>query len=246
MSESSAGRVRNSGPEYDHDLARFTGVHPRMDHQYWQDRWNEGRTGWHQDQPTPLLVRHWPALGMPQGSRVLVPLAGKSRDMHWLADQGHRVLGVELSQVAVEQFFAESGLEPRVSSTPSGRHYQADGIEIICGDAFALEADILRGCDAVFDRAALIALPPLLRRRYADDLYARLPIGCRGLLITLEYPPEEREGPPFSVREHEVRSLFQPEWAVDLLERREVSERKQGMEQTVSTLQTLAYRLERR
>lgn len=217
-----------------------------MDHQYWQDRWKDGRIGWHQEQPTPQLTWYWPALGVPQDSRVLVPLAGKTRDMHWLAAQGHRVLGVELSQVAVEQFFAESGLDPKVKSTRHGRHYQAGGIEIICGDAFALDAEVLRSCDAVFDRAALIALPAMLRRHYARELYGRLPSGCLGLLITIEYPPEEREGPPFSVSEHEARVLFQPDWTVDLMDRREVAERKQGMEQTVSSLQTLAYRLRRR
>lgn len=217
-----------------------------MDHRYWQDRWTEGRTGWHQDQPTPLLLKHWPALGLSQGSRVFVPLAGKSQDMRWLAGQGHRVLGVELSQVAVEQFFAESGVEPRVTSTRYGRHYEAGGIGIICGDAFALDEEVLRDCSAVFDRAALIALPPPLRRRYADELYGRLPAGCRGLLVTIEYPQDEKEGPPFSVRENEVRSLFQPAWSVDLLERRDVPERKQGLQERVSALQTLVYGLERR
>lgn len=219
-----------------------------MDPQYWQERWKEGRTGWNQDQPTPMMLRHWPGLGLPSGSRVFVPLAGKSEDMRWLAGQGHRVLGVELSQLAVEQFFAESGLEPEVESSRYGRHYSAGGIELICGDAFALDSEVLRDCEAVFDRAALIALPPPLRRRYADELYGRLPDGCRGLLITIEYPQDQKEGPPFSVEEDEVRALFSPNWSVDLLDRRDAPSQNQDPDGAAAALQMQvpAYRLERR
>lgn len=116
-----------------------------MDADFWRQRWQDNRIGFHQDQPTPLLQKHWPAIGAPAGCRVLVPLAGKSRDMLWLAAQGHRVLGVELSQLAVEQFFAEHGLQPDIHETRYGRHHRAGDtqtgdIELICGDAFALDA----------------------------------------------------------------------------------------------------------
>lgn len=217
-----------------------------MDTKYWQDRWKQGRTGWHQDRPTPLMLRHWPALDAAPGSRVFVPLAGKSQDMRWLAGQGHRVLGIEISQFAVEQFFAESGLEPQVRSTRHGRHYEAGGIELICGDAFALDEEILRDCEAVFDRAALIALPPPLRRRYAEELYARLPAGCRGLLVTLEYPQHEKAGPPFSVPDDEVRALLSPEWSIERLERQDIlaEEQRPGQEGRTA-LYTSVYRLGR-
>ncbi|MBS7456022.1 thiopurine S-methyltransferase [Coralloluteibacterium stylophorae] len=218
-----------------------------MDPQYWLDRWNEGRTGWQQDRPTPLMTAHWAALGVAPGGRVFVPLAGKSQDMRWLADSGHRVLGVELSQAAVEQFFAEAGLEPRVTPTRHGRHFEAGAIEIICGDAFALDAEALRDCAAVFDRAALIALPPPMRQRYARELYARLPRGCRGLLITLDYPQQQKDGPPFAVHDAEVRTLFANDWSIDLLERRDILAQEQdGLGAGLTELHTSAYRLVRR
>jgi thiopurine S-methyltransferase len=218
-----------------------------MDPQYWHARWSEGRTGWHQDAPTPLMTRHWPALDVAPGGRVFVPLAGKSQDMHWLAARGYRVRGVELSQLAIEEFFRDSGLEPQVTSRGDARHYEAGGIEIICGDAFALDDDLLRDCDAVFDRAALIALPPPLRQRYADELYARLPAGCRGLLITIDYPQDEKAGPPFSVPESEVRSLFAGDWSIECLERLDILEQERaGLGEGLSTLHTTAYRLARR
>ena len=217
-----------------------------MQPEFWHQRWSENQIGFHQSAPTPLLLKHWPALGIAPGAQVFVPLAGKSLDMAWLASQGHRVLGVELSQLAVEQFFEEHGLQPDIHETKYGRHYVANGIELICGDAFALDVDALRDCAAVFDRAALIALPPALRLRYAHELYARLPGGCRGLLVTLEYPQHEREGPPFSVPEDEVHALFGTDWTIDLLERRPIPADHPGYVGGVSVLDTATYALHKR
>ncbi len=217
-----------------------------MEHGFWQQRWQEGRIGFHQDEATPLLREYWPTLALPSGSRVFVPLAGKSLDMSWLAAQGHRVLGVELSQIAVEQFFDEHGLTPTRRQSRYGMHYLAGRVELICGDAFALDADLLSNCDGVFDRAALIALPPELRQRYANELYARLPTGCRGLVITLEYPQHEKEGPPFSVDEDEVRALYAGHWRIQRLERRDILAAQPGFAaEGVTRLATVAYRFER-
>lgn len=217
-----------------------------MEHDFWQQRWQEGRIGFHQDDVTPLLQEYWPTLALPSGSRVFVPLAGKTLDMSWLAAQGHRVLGVELSQIAVEQFFDEHGLTPTLQKSRYGVLYLADGVELICGDAFALDADLLSDCESVFDRAALIALPPELRRRYATELYPRLPAGCRGLMITLEYPQHEKDGPPFSVDEEEVRALYADHWRIELLERRDILAAQPGfVAEGVTRLATVAYRFER-
>ena len=217
-------------------------MHP----EFWHQRWADNQIGFHQDAPTPRLLKHWPGLGIAAGAQVFVPLAGKSLDMAGLASQGHRVLGVELSQLAVEQFFAENSLQPDIHETKYGRHYTANGIELICGDAFALDADALRDCAAVFDRAALIALPPELRERYASELYASLPTGSRGLLVTLEYPQEERPGPPFSVTEDEVRALYSRDWQVDLLDRRPIPPEHPGYVGGVSRLDTATYALRKR
>jgi thiopurine S-methyltransferase len=218
-----------------------------MDPDFWQQRWQEGRIGFHQARVTPLLEQHWESVGVPAGARVFVPLAGKSLDMAWLASRGHEVLGVELSRLAVEQFFGEHGLDPEVRESVYGRHYRAGGIELVCGDAFALDHEALAGCAGVFDRAALIALPPQLRQRYATELYARLPCGCRGLLVTLEYPQHEKDGPPFSVPAGEVHALYDADWQVDLLERRDIlDEQPDFAAEGVTSLHTAAWRLERK
>ena len=213
-----------------------------MQPDFWHERWQQGQTGFHQDRPTPLLERHWAEVFAPKGSRVLVPLCGKSLDLLWLAERGHRVLGVELSPIAVQQFFTEHRMTPTIHVTPNGTHYRAGAIEIVCGDAFELEASLLEACAAVYDRAALIALPPDLRRRYAERIHARLPSGCRGLLVTLEYPPGEKQGPPFSVDATEVDALFAADWSTELLERRDILAREPGfVAEGITALHTSAW-----
>lgn len=217
-----------------------------MDPEFWHQRWREGRIGFHQDQVTPLLLEFWPLLQLPRGSRVFVPLAGKSLDLVWLAAQGYRVLGVELSPLAVQQFFAEHGLTPEEHASRYGRHFRAGDIELVCGDVFDIDAAALADCAAVYDRGAVIALPPPLRQRYARELYARLPAGCDGLMITLEYPQHEKHGPPFSVPQAEVRSLFGDDWTVAQLTHRDIlAQQPVFIEEGVTALATAAYRLRR-
>ena len=218
-----------------------------MEPDFWHERWQDGRIGFHQAHPLPLLCKHWPALSLAPGSRVFVPLCGKSVDMAWLAGQGHRVLGVELSGLAVQQFFDERGLSPSKRDTHLGVHYSAGPYELICGDAFALDEATLADCAAVYDRAALIALPPPLRERYAATTWQRLPAGCEGLLITLEYPQAQKAGPPFSVEEAEVRGLLEPGWAVSVQERRDIlADEPRFAEAGVTSLRTTVYTLRRR
>lgn len=218
-----------------------------MDPDFWHQRWHEDRIGFHQDAPSPLLVRHWRALDVDPGARVFVPLAGKSLDMAWLAGRGHRVLGVELSELAVRAFFSENGLDPTREAHAHGVHHRSGPIDLVAGDAFALPDAELATCTALLDRAALIALPPAMRQRYVRELHARLPRGCRGLLITLEYPQHEKDGPPFSVHEDEVRGLYAPAWDVDVLERVDILPYQPGfVAEGVTALSAVAYRLIRR
>lgn len=217
-----------------------------MQADFWLQRWQDGQIGFHRSEVMPLLQKHWPTLQLAQGSRVLVPLCGKTLDMHWLAAQGHRVLGVELSALAIEQFFAEAQLTPERHSSQYGEHYRAGHIEIICGDAFALDAALLSDISGVYDRAALIALPPALRQHYAGTLYANLPSGCQGVLITLEYPQAEKHGPPFSVLQAEVESLFATPWQATLRERRHILDQQPDFRaEGLTALATAVYQLQR-
>jgi thiopurine S-methyltransferase len=218
-----------------------------MDADFWLNKWREGNIPFHQEQVTPLLPRFWSLLAPPVGSRVLVPLCGKSLDMIWLAEQGLRVLGVELSQLAVEQFFAENGLHPVVEESTLGSHYVAGNIEILCGDIFRLDAATLHSCGSVFDRAALIALPPAMRAGYVQHVYGQLPEHYQGLLITLEYPQAQMKGPPFSVAEQEVEALYAGHSTVERLMRSDILAKSPHMaERGLTQLEAAVFRLRRR
>ena len=215
-----------------------------MDTAFWLDRWREGRTFFHQNKVMPLLQKYWPGLDLPAGSRVLVPLCGKSLDMAWLAAQGHRVLGVELSPLAVAQFFEEHGLEARIHHSPAGEHHVSGDIEIICGDIFALDASVLASCTGVYDRAALIALPSAMRATYVQHVYEGLASGYRGLMISLDYPQEQMPGPPFSVPDEEVQALFALRSEARVIDRRDVlAHEPKFAERGVARLDTVVYDL---
>lgn len=218
-----------------------------MQTEFWLEHWRQGRIGFHRDAPLPLLVKYWQTLELPRDARVLVPLAGKSLDMIWLAEQGYRVLGVELSPLAVAQFLQEHGLQAQTRESEQGVHHVAGNIELIQGDVFALTEATLAGCDAVYDRAAIVALPPAMRERYARDVYDRLPVHCRGLMITFDYPQSEMSGPPFSVPADDIEALFGNSWQVSERERDDVLASHPDFQAAgLSSLHTLAFRLDRR
>ena len=188
-----------------------------MDTNYWIGRWERGETGWHKDEVNPYLIRHWPAVQARPAGRVLVPLCGSSLDLGWLAAQGHPVLGVEVSELAVRQFFERAGLSPAVERRGAFECFRAGGVEIACGDFFALDAAALGPLDAVYDRASLIALSPPQRTEYSALLNRLLPPAARMLVITLEYDQSLRAGPPFSVAPSEVRAHFEGRFEIEQL-----------------------------
>lgn len=218
-----------------------------MHEDFWRQRWARNEIGFHLSEVNPYLQQFWPALNVPVGAQVLVPLCGKSVDMVWLTQQGYRVLGVELAQAAVEAFFGEQGLLAEIDQFGAFRRYRSGTIEVLCGDFFSLTAADLLECRALYDRAALIALPAPMRERYAAHLAAVLPSGCAGLLVTLDYPQEQMPGPPFAVGEVEIQQLLgTPQWSVQLLEARDVlGENWRFLQRGLSQLSERVYRLQR-
>lgn len=215
-----------------------------MEPKFWQERWARNQIGFHLPEVNPYLLRYWPSLTLAQGAKVLVPLCGKSLDLMWLASNGYRVLGVELSEQAVEAFFSEQNLTPRITRQGVFKVYQADLIEVWCGDFFALDAGVLADCTALYDRAALIALPPLMRAQYAEQLNSLLRPGCQGLLITLDYDQTQKAGPPFAVTDDEVKVLLGFQWRLEVLEAQDIlGESWKFVQDGVTRLEECAYRL---
>ena len=184
-----------------------------MQHDFWHQRWQNQQIGFHQSEINPFLLSHFQALGLQAGQRVFVPLCGKSLDMHWLLAQGIQVIGAELSQLAVDAFFTELKLAPEITQSGPLRHYRTEQIEILQGDFFALTQDQLGTVDAIYDRAALIALPDEMRKQYSRHLMSITQTAPQ-LLISFQYDQSLMPGPPFSVSRTEVSAHYEPHYVL--------------------------------
>lgn len=193
-----------------------------MEKDFWLERWKQNVIGFHQNEINPDLRQHWQDLQLADGTEVFVPLCGKSHDLLWLREQGHTVLGVELSVVAVQAFFKENNYVPHHITGKKFESYEAEGIRILCGDFFDLDKIDLASTGAVYDRASLVALLPEMRGRYARHLTSILPPATQILLITFDYPQAQMAGPPFAVCTDEVESLYREHAVIRLLAQRDV------------------------
>jgi thiopurine S-methyltransferase len=182
----------------------------KMKKDFWLERWERKEIGFHQSGINPYLRQYWQELHLARDSGVFVPLCGKSSDLLWLRQQGHPVLGVELSAIAAQAFFEENGYTPHHAASEKFACYEADSIRILCGDFFDLRKNDLAKVGAVYDRASLVALPPDMRERYVRHIISILPPATQILLITFDYPQPEMPGPPFAVSPGEVETLYHP------------------------------------
>ena len=174
----------------------------------WHKRWENNKIGWHAEQINSQLIEYFSKLNLVTGDKIFVPLCGKSLDMLYLLQKGLKVVGVEMSEIAAEQFFSENKLEYSVSKIDGLKLYEGKGIQIFCGDFFTLNPRHLVNVKAVYDRASLIALDKALRQKYVNHLNDIISIDAKILLLTLNYPQHQRIGPPFAVSKSEVDSLY--------------------------------------
>ncbi|AHB47953.1 thiopurine S-methyltransferase [Hyphomicrobium nitrativorans NL23] len=217
-----------------------------MDPNFWIERWKNAEIGFHREKVHDFLPRYWASLGLAAGSAVFVPLCGKSYDMVWLAAQGHRVIGCELSPLAVDAFFREQDLVADVRPEGALAVWSAGPFTIWCGDIFELPQEALRDVAAVYDRAALVAFPPSLQVRYAETLLTLLPPEAPMLLVSLAYPDGQINGPPFSTPLAQVDALFADTHDIALAETRDGLDESQNLKaRGVTSLDETAYILKR-
>ena len=217
-------------------------MHPK----FWHDRWRTAQIGFHRSSVDDNLIEHWRALSLPKAARVLVPLCGKSLDLLWLRGQGHPVVGIELSDIALQAFFAENGVAARRRALKHFDLYEAEDLECYRGDLFELTPERLGKVAAVYDRATLVSWAPEQRGRYVEHVRALTGTGTETLLITLEYAQAEMKGPPFSVDSAEVHRLYSRHHSIHELARRNVLGDEPRMRaRGVSSLTEACYRLTR-
>jgi thiopurine S-methyltransferase len=187
-----------------------------MQANFWHQKWEKNEIGFHLPDANTLLVKHFPKLELKQGARVFLPLCGKTLDIAWLLAQGYRVAGAELSAIAIEDLFKSLDLTPNIKTLGEINHYSAANIDIFVGDIFKLSPAMLGVVDAVYDRAALVALPDDMRKRYTAHLITLTNLAPQ-LLICFEYDQSLHAGPPFSISANEVKQHYQANYDVTLL-----------------------------
>ena len=193
-----------------------------MDPNFWHKRWEKNEIGFHQSAVNVLLSDHFSGLSLPQTSRVFVPLCGKTRDIAWLLSQGHRVVGVELSKLAVEELFVDLGVAPKISVQGELLRYSAPGLEIFVGDIFELSGDLLGRVDAIYDRAALVAFPAEMRGRYGAHVAALTQLAPQ-FLLCFEYDQAVMNGPPFSIDRQKVHDVYGAHYQIEPITNRDVA-----------------------
>jgi len=192
-----------------------------MDAHFWHQRWEENNTFWHQSEANPRLTANFSQLSVAKGDRIFLPLCGKTMDIPWLLSRGYRVVGAELSKIAIEQLFAGLGVKPKISGLGKLDLYSAENLDIYVGDIFDLSMKTLGPMDAVYDRAALVALPSTMRERYTAHLMD-ITAKAQQLLICWEYDQSLIEGPPFSIGGDEVKRHYGDSYKITLVESQDV------------------------
>ncbi|PCJ99064.1 MAG: thiopurine S-methyltransferase [Zetaproteobacteria bacterium] len=188
-----------------------------METSFWHQRWKDHNIGFHQDDANHQLVKYFSALCLKEGGRIFVPLCGKTLDIAWLLSKGYRVAGAELSKTAIEQLFTELKIDPSISTVGKLEHYSAENIDIFVGDIFNLSQNILGTINATYDRAALVALPKDMRKRYSTHLM-EITNNAPQLLLCFEYNQSKMDGPPFSINNAEVNQHYGDRYNLTFLE----------------------------
>lgn len=201
---------------------------------FWHERWDRGEIAFHETETNLQLLAHFDKLALPKASRVFLPLCGKTRDIAWLLNSGYRVVGAELSELAINALFDELGVEPQISSVGELIHYRAKGIDIFVGDIFDVSTELLGAVDAIYDRAALVALPEAMRNQYTSHLF-NITGKAPQLLITYAYDQVLMDGPPFSISEEEVKQHYSGTYQLAIVDSLDVAGGLKGKVTSVET-----------
>jgi thiopurine S-methyltransferase len=187
-----------------------------MNKSFWIEKWDNNQIRFHKNEANPALISYFKELSLEKQGRLFLPLCGKTLDIAWILSQGQQVVGAEFSEIAIQQLFTELEIEPQVKEVGRLKLYSAENIDMYVGDIFDLSNDVIGIVDAIYDRAALVALPDEMRIRYSKhliDITSKAP----QLLITFEYDQSEMQGPPFSINSEEVKRHYVDSYELKLI-----------------------------
>ncbi len=187
-----------------------------MDIDFWNERWEKDQIAFHMKEVNPMLIKYFHKLNLLEKKRIFLPLCGKTLDIAWLLQKGYSLVGIELNKEAIDALFKELNITPLISKENDFIKYSAKNIDIYVGDFFKMNAEILKPIDAVYDRAALVALPLEMRIEYVSHLLNITNVVPQ-LLISYDYDQRIMKGPPFSVPFSEIEHHYGDYYEITLL-----------------------------
>ncbi|TQF67573.1 thiopurine S-methyltransferase [Pseudoalteromonas luteoviolacea] len=195
---------------------------------FWFDKWQSREIAFHEGRVNQLLERHVEALNLERGAHIFVPLCGKTRDIAWLLQWGYRVTGAELSKVAVEELFNELGVEPKIKKIDKFEVYTYHDLTVYVGDFFEMTSELLQKVDAIYDRAAFIAMPDAMLTGYCDVL-KEITKKAPQLLIGYLYDQNLVAGPPFALSQSRLNTYYGQDYKITQLETIDSNENMKGI-----------------
>jgi len=184
----------------------------------WLERWEKREIGFNQNRVNAFLIKYFKKLNLEKNANILVPLCGKSIDIAWFLSEGFSVTGIELSEIAVEELFLELGITPSISNLGEVKLYSSEQLNLFVGDIFKVTSKMIGEIDAIYDRAAIVALTKELRIKYAEHLRS-ISNNAPQLLLCFEYDQSLMNRTPYSVDELEVKMHYAQHYEIELLER---------------------------
>lgn len=189
---------------------------PNEDH--WLDAWNRGLTPWSDPGINQYLRDNLAKLRLTTGCTILVPMCGDSADMVWLAEQGHNVVGIDISHLAIESFFSQATIAyNKIGNVYTSKNTPLN-ITIINENIFNTELLSTFSFDAIYDKGALVTVPHKHKPKYILRMHKLAP-RAKILLITAYYRQAPGYGaPPFLESVESVQSLYREHYSFSLLE----------------------------
>ena len=182
----------------------------------------------HERKVDAFLARHITQFtGDDNSKSVLVSLCGESQDLEWLSYKGYSVVGVEISEKAVKQFFEKgmNGAIPfEVTTEGELKIYSAtDGrkLKVYVSNFFSegIDPKKLGTFDCIWDAHGIVSIPVPDIEPFAKKLLSFLKPGGKILFSTTDYNITQlKKGPgPVPVSFIRLQELF-PKCEVKLLE----------------------------
>ena len=194
-----------------------------LSHDWWRMAWAKGTISWHRDKVDAILQKYLKRLtGDKKHISILVTLCGKSLDLPWLADQGHNVVGCELSEIAGKQLFEENGIPYSVMSVNDFKVFSATDdrkLKFYAGDFCNMDASLIGPVDAIWDHMAFGSVSPNDRPSYVEILASLLVPSGKILLSNWEYDQSKWKVSPYSLNTTQIKEYFGNCFDVKLLER---------------------------